>query len=156
MIDQAAIRRLIPHAGTMCLLDAVIDWDSRHIHCRAHSHREPRHPLRRGDGHLDALHLIEYGAQAMAVHGGLTAAAHGAEDGAEHGAAPGLLVSVRAVRLEVERIDDIGAALDIRAERLIATAGGWLYGFRVSAGARALASGRVAVMPARDDNLHGR
>lgn len=145
-LDQAAIRRLIPHAGTMCLLDEVLAWDARSIDCRARSHRSPDHPLAR-DGRVAALHLIEYGAQAMALHGGLSAGG---------AAAPGLLVSARDVRFEVDRIDDIAAALEVHAERLVASGGGWLYGFRVSAAGRQLASGRVAVLPAPDATLASR
>jgi len=33
LIDKAAIRRLIPHAGAMCLLDTVIAWDETSITC---------------------------------------------------------------------------------------------------------------------------
>ena len=146
IIDKAAIRRLIPHAGVMCLLDEVLSWDEASIHCRSTTHRDAAHPLARG-GRLAALHLLEYGAQAMAIHGGLRAATAGGA------AAPGVLVSARAVQLEVEHIDDIEAALDIRAQRLVASGGGWLYGFDVSAAGRRLATGRVAVIPSGNANL---
>jgi predicted hotdog family 3-hydroxylacyl-ACP dehydratase len=64
-----------------------------------------------------------------------------------------VLVSARDVRFEVEWIDDIAAPLDVHAERLIASGGGWLYGFRVEAEGRLLAAGRVAVLPAPNANL---
>ena len=141
-LDRAELCELIPHAGAMCLLETVLAWDSETIHCRAQSHRGRAHPLAH-DGRLDALHLIEYGAQAMAVHGGLLARAAGSP------ARPGLLVAVRNVAFEVERIDDIEEALEIHARRLLASidgAGGWLYEFSASAGTRPLARGRIAVM----------
>ena len=149
VIDQAGIRRLIPHAGTMCLLDAVIAWDRQRIHCRAFGHRDPAHPLAR-EGRVAALHLVEYGAQAMAIHGGLSAQAGGTA------AAAGVLVSVRDVHLAVARIDDVEDPLDVHAERLVASGGGWLYGFRIEAAARPLASGRVAVLPAPDATVPAR
>lgn len=65
---------LIPHQGSMCLLDSVAHWDDVRIHARSGSHARDDNPLRR-DGRLRALHLCEYGAQAMAVHGGLLAQA---------------------------------------------------------------------------------
>jgi predicted hotdog family 3-hydroxylacyl-ACP dehydratase len=60
----------------MCLLDEVGGWDDEAIHARSASHRAAGNPLR-SDGQLRAVHLCEYGAQAMAVHGGLVARAAG-------------------------------------------------------------------------------
>lgn len=133
------LARLIPHGGTMCLIDEVIHWDARRIHCRSRSHLDANNPLRR-DGQLAALHLIEYGAQTMAIHGGLDAQSRGET------AAPGLLVSAREVQLQVGRLDDLPGALELHAEQQLANANGWLYAFRALCGERLLASGRLAVM----------
>ena len=73
---RVEIERLIPHAGGMCLLERVLAFDDSGLHAQSEAHRDPAHPLRR-DGRLSALHLCEYGAQAMAVHGGLLAALEG-------------------------------------------------------------------------------
>ncbi|MBA8885078.1 phosphotransferase [Dokdonella fugitiva] len=138
-------RRLIPHAGTMCLLEEIVAWDAASIHMRTSTHRGAGHPLR-SDGRLRALHLCEYGAQAMAVHGGLVASARGAA------AAPGYLVSLRGVDLSVERIDDLAGVLDVRAECLLGDGGSWQYAFRVEHDGVVLAQGRAAVIakpPAR-------
>ena len=130
---------LIPHQGAMSLLDSVIAWDDARIHMRSESHRDPVNPLR-SDGILRALHLAEYGAQAMAVHGGLVARAAGGI------AQPGYLVSLREVVLSVERIDDLDGALDVHAERLLGGDRSWQYAFRVEYAGRVLASGRAAVI----------
>jgi len=37
--NKAGIAALIPHAGPMCLLDAVLAWDMTTIACVASSHR---------------------------------------------------------------------------------------------------------------------
>lgn len=134
------LRELIPHAGRMCLLDAVQAWDPQTIHCTTNSHRDPDNPLRSGN-RLAALHLCEYGAQAMAVHGGLLARL-------EHGgkAAPGMLASLREVEFAVDYIDDIDETLTVFALMKIAGATGWLYEFEVSAARRWLARGRVSVI----------
>jgi predicted hotdog family 3-hydroxylacyl-ACP dehydratase len=132
-------RTLIPHAGSMCLLDEIVSWNQDAIHARTRSHARADNPLRR-DGRLRAVHLAEYGAQAMAVHGGLVARAAGAR------ASPGFLVSLRAVELALARIDDLGGVLDVYAEPLIADASGWQYAFRVEHEGRVLARGRAAVL----------
>lgn len=130
---------LIPHAGAMCVLDEVVAWDDAAIHARTRSHARADNPLR-SDEQLRALHLAEYGAQAMAIHGGLLARAQGAVAG------PGYLVSLRDVELAVARIDDIADALDVHAQRLLAGDGHWQYEFRVEHAGRVLARGRAAVI----------
>ncbi|MEO8010882.1 MAG: phosphotransferase, partial [Dokdonella sp.] len=77
MLEKSDWSHLIPHQGLMCLLDEVVAWDDTHIHARSDSHRRDDNPLR-SDGMLRALHLCEYGAQSMAVHGALLARASGA------------------------------------------------------------------------------
>lgn len=139
-MDRDFILGLIPHAGSMCLLDAVERWDEQGVVCRSDSHRRVGNPLMR-DGALAAIHLVEYGAQAMAVHGGLLASRDGGR------AAPGMLTSLRDVKLAVERIDDIADSLAVSARKLLGGPGGWLYEFEVRAGELLLASGRLSVMP---------
>ncbi|HEU0197148.1 MAG TPA: hypothetical protein VFQ88_08070 [Nevskiaceae bacterium] len=141
VLNARAIETLIPHGGAMSLLDAVTFWDALNLYARASSHRDLNHPLRRHN-RLSAIHLVEYAAQAMAVHGGLVARAN------QQCAKPGLLADVRDVRLLVERIDDITSDLEIRVTRLVAAASGWIYSFEVSANRRTLATGRVTIMMA--------
>jgi predicted hotdog family 3-hydroxylacyl-ACP dehydratase len=132
-----AVRALVPHAGAMCLLERIVSADATGIVCATSSHRAADNPLRR-DGALAALHLAEYGAQAMAAHGGL-------EDPGV-AARAGMLVAVRDLNLGVERVDDVAGELLVEARRLVANAGGLIYAFTVRAGDRELASGRVSVM----------
>lgn len=140
MIDRAGILALIPHQGAMCLWDEVLAWDAGSIHLRAHNHRDPAHPLRNRD-RLRAIHLCEYGAQAMAVHGGLRAQSAGAV------AKPGLLVALRGVDLHVARIDDLDGPLQCVADMLIDSDSGWQYAFRITHADALLAEGRAAVIP---------
>ena len=135
---------LIPHAGAMCLLDAVVAWDARTIHALSASHARADNPLRGAQG-LHAIHLAEYGAQAMAVHGALLARAQGVE--VPH---PGLLVSLRDVLLGAEYVEQLDGKLDVHAQCLYADSGSAQYAFRIEHRGRLLASGRAAIMhPAR-------
>ena len=138
-IGRDAILALVPHQGAMCLWDEVVAWDEASIHLRAHNHRDDAHPLRSND-RLRAVHLCEYGAQAMAVHGGLRAREAGGI------ARPGLLVALRGVDLHVARIDDLPGPLECTADMLSDGDGGWQYGFRIVHGDTLLAEGRAAVM----------
>ena len=139
LINKSEIRTLIPHTGLMCLLDSVIEWDDRSIVCISDTHRDPANPLRR-DGHLSALHVFEYGAQAVAVHGGLRARSAGAT------APPGYLAALRNAHLHVMRLDDILSPLQIYACRLFGDAVNAVYECYVSAGDVGLADGRITIM----------
>lgn len=140
MIGETEIRTLVPHAGAMCLLERVTDWDDASIACSTMTHRDANHPLRRDDA-LAAIHLIEYGAQACAIHGGLLSRAAG-----EKSAKPGMLTALRECKLHVERIDEIEVPLTIAAKKIAASGAGSMYQFEVRAGERLLAEGRISVM----------
>jgi predicted hotdog family 3-hydroxylacyl-ACP dehydratase len=139
VLGREAIAALIPHQGPMSLLERVLDWDAERILLATATHRSPANPLR-SCGRLRALHLCEYGAQAMAVHGGLLAQAAGAR------ARPGLLVSLREVALRRDYIDDLPGELEVEARRLMESGGSWQYAFAVRHEGRLLAEGRAAVM----------
>lgn len=140
MLDKTDWAHLIPHAGSMCLLDAVLAWDERSIHAISASHARADNPLRGAHG-LHAVHLAEYGAQAMAVHGALLARERGHET-----ARPGRLVSLREVDLFVEYVDHRDGRLDVHAECLYADDGGAQYAFRVEHRGHLLCRGRAAVI----------
>jgi predicted hotdog family 3-hydroxylacyl-ACP dehydratase len=138
-IHNAEIRTLIPHSGSMCLLDSVTQWDDRSIVCVTNTHRDPANPLRRA-GRLSALHAFEYGAQAAAVHGGLRARSAGAT------APPGYLAALRNARLHATRLDDIDEPLEIFASRLFGDSANTVCECRVSAGNTVIAEGRVTII----------
>ena len=134
-----APHELVPHTGTMCLLDEVVGFDDHQVTLVTRSHLMPRHPLAR-EGRLSMVNLCEYGAQAMAVHGGLLAARDGQR------AAPGYLVSLRDISLAAGDLSMIDATLNVEATRLHGDANGWQYRFMIVADGVALASGRAAVL----------
>jgi predicted hotdog family 3-hydroxylacyl-ACP dehydratase len=124
----------------MCLLEEILSFDARSVVCRTASHRSPANPLRR-DGRLPAIAGIEYGAQAMAVHGALNLG-NPAANAVQHG----LLAGVRAVRCGARYLDEEAGPLTVRAERLIAEGGRLLYAFAVEGAGAELVSGRIAVV----------
>ena len=123
----------------MCLLDSLLAWSADRIECSAISHRNPANPLRT-QGQLLAVNAIEYAAQAMALHGSLSAPA-GAEP------TPGFLASVRGVNCHVPRLDLIEGALRVVARRLAGDASQALYQFQLhDEQGRALVEGRATVV----------
>ena len=119
--------------------DAVTAWDDASVTLRS-GLSGSRWLALRSDHQLRALHLCEYGAQAMAVHGGLRARDSGAP------VRPGMLVALRGVQLHAARIDDLGGDLECVAEVLVEAGDSQQYAFRIQCDGVLLAEGRAAVM----------
>ena len=143
MLDQPleghALYRLLPHSGDMRLIDKVTHWDETQIACLTNSHLNPSNPLR-GNDQLSAVHAAEYGAQAMALHGGLLAQKAGQRQPG------GYLVSLRGVKLHTARLDNLDAVLAIEATQLLADEGNMLYDFTLRIEKTVIAEGRAAVI----------
>lgn len=165
VIDDSRIRELIPHAGTMCLLDHVVRFDDTSICCETRSHLDPRNPLRY-KGRLSSLCAIEYAAQAMALHGGLKSGA--LKSGALETSAPrpgafeasdvrgqpspptqarhGFLASIRDTRIRRPYMDDLNCPLTVNAVLEFDDVARVIYAFSVVAGNTPLIDGRAAVV----------
>ena len=141
-MSNPKVADLVPQQDAMCLLDEILSFDERSVVCRTSSHRSSGNPLR-CDGRLPAIAGIEYGAQAMAVHGALQAG------GAAQG---GMLAGARAVRCNARYLDEESGQLTVRAERLVADGRRLLYAFVVAGASAELISGRIAVVLAGNDS----
>jgi len=148
LIDKAEIQSLIPHAGAMCLLEAVTAWDEQSIACLTETHRDSANPLRR-QGRLSVLHAVEYGAQAAAIHGALCARNAG------QAVPPGYLAALRDVRWFVTELDSVAVPLEVAARLLLGDVDYWIYAIQVSATGRLLAEARITIVqqPKHGDGL---
>jgi predicted hotdog family 3-hydroxylacyl-ACP dehydratase len=133
-----AIETLLPHVGAMQMIAEVVRWDDDGIECVAHSHRDATNPLRI-EGTLPAACGLEYGAQAMAIHGALMA-------GREAKPRVGLLVAAHELAWRVARLATVGGPLTVRARRLLGSAQQVAYEFDVLDARQSLVSGRASVM----------
>lgn len=125
----------------MCLLDAVEFWDDTRIVCRSQTHRLADNPLRKGSV-LSIVHGIEYGAQAMAVHGGLLA------QESSNVVMPAYLVSLKNVHFSGQPFlsCDHPQGLKIEAEKVYASEGSLVYTFSVVCDETLLLSGEAMVI----------
>ncbi len=132
------IARLIPHAGSMCLLASVATWSEDAIVCLATSHLDPDNPLRSHD-RLPGVCGIEYALQAAAVHGALRGG--GPQP-------PGYLAGLRMAQLTTARLDDPAlGTLTAHARREHGDANGLLYAIRLEAAdGRVLLDGRATII----------
>jgi predicted hotdog family 3-hydroxylacyl-ACP dehydratase len=139
MIDKSQLRALLPHTGEMCLLDSVEEWSPERIRCTALSHCSPSNPLRHRD-RLAALHIVEYAAQAIAIHGGLVKNSTLGE-----APMPGMMAALRNVAFHVSRLDTFTEPLSITATRQLSQPGGVVYDFAASAGEQPIGEGRIVI-----------
>ena len=137
MLDRAAIDNLLPHAGRMCLLDRVLNWDTSSIRCRAVSHRDVDNPLREVGG-LAMLVGIEYAAQAAAVHGGLLSGATKPRSG--------VLASLRNVITARDWLHEIAGEILVETILLHRDPAGGIFYFALFAGAERVLSGQFTLM----------
>ncbi len=135
MLSRAEIQRRIPHAGSMCLVDSVQHWDARSIVCEAAA-PSAAHPLASERG-VPAVAMIEYAAQAAAIHGSLVDASVAPR--------PGLLAKLIDVGLGGAGPQASGGALLVRAELLARVDAGCLYSFEVRDRRSTLAQGRLMI-----------
>ncbi len=131
------IGELVPHAGRMVLIDRIIGFDDESIHCQADLVLDQQHPLAVA-GQLPATALAEYGAQAMAVHGGLL-------DTPGRAPRPGRLAALSQLELAVDALAG-PARLEVHARCLSAEHSGQIYQFEIRSGDQWLARGRATVM----------
>lgn len=139
-LDHAGIAARVPHAGRMCLLDALLGWSDTHIHCRITNHADPAHPLRTPGGLL-APAAVEYAGQAMALHAALCAQATAGPPRA------GFLASARGLTLHVPRLDTAHGPLQVQATRLLGDERQAQYSLRLlDADGALLVEGRATVV----------
>lgn len=138
LAGKADIARVIPHSGSMCLLDGVLQCDAQRIRCVSATHRAADNPMRSGD-ELLALCGIEYAAQAMAVHGAWDAKY-------EQKPRAGYLAALRDVTCHRTRLDDLSDDLIIEAEKVMGDEARVIYQFSIQAGKTPIMSGRATVV----------
>lgn len=138
LADKAAIAKVIPHAGSMNLLDGVLECDLHRIRCISSTHRDADNPMRSGN-ELSALCGVEYAAQAMAVHG-----VWGGQLDKKPRA--GYLVGLRDVTCKTMRLDTLQNDLIIEAEKLMGDEARVIYQFTLHAGQNEIMSGRATVV----------
>lgn len=145
MLGQS-LEGLLPHAGRMRLIDRVISHDDARIVCESNSHRAADHPLA-NDGVLSIACGLEYGAQAMAIHGALIGGSGQDSPGPlESAARHGYLVAAFDLTWSVERLDRCAAPLTIEAVREFGSDNQVAYRFELSAAGESVMRGRAGVV----------
>jgi predicted hotdog family 3-hydroxylacyl-ACP dehydratase len=135
LMDRAQIAALIPHGDSMCLLDEVVAWDTEQIHCRSYQFASTANPLLDENGQLATVLLIEYGAQAAAVHAALLQSNLGEKR-------PAYIGAVKDVEFYAT-IADNSLSLDVHAQCLLSSSQGAIYELEAQQGHTTLVRGRL-------------
>lgn len=142
------LEQLLPHAGRMRLIDRIVSYDDQRIICESDSHRAADHPLAQ-DGVLSIVCGLEYGAQAMAIHGALLAdEALPSQDASRRG----YLITASDLCWTVERLDRCAAPLVIEAVCEFRSEHQVAYRFELRAAGDTVLSGRAGVLLASPDS----
>ncbi len=119
-LDNLCLSDWIPHQGKMVLLDKVSVCDEVLLVAQTSSHLRVDNPLSY-QGNLPAYCIVEYAAQAMALHASLSRQLSSQTLSAVPALVQqGYLVSVRKVLLNVAVLHTLEQALNIQVEKIVA------------------------------------
>lgn len=132
----------IPHAGDMRLWEKVLSFNETDLTCSTQTHLYENNPLK-VKGVLSSVNLIEYGAQAIAIHGGLLAHSQTESDTS---ADMGYIASIKKVTFFEEHLP-ARTEINVFAEQIMADDSAKLYQFKITDIANnCLCAGQVLVM----------
>jgi len=142
-LEIEQLRHLLPHQGTMCLLERVLECSESSIVCTTRTHLDPDNPLRSASG-LGSANAIEYAAQAMALHARLQAGTGDELPANREG--HGVLGSVRGCRLLSPNLDTYNESLIVQASLVSGDDTMALYSFEVGGKTKTIVTGRATVL----------
>ncbi len=137
-LSRVELCSLLPHGEEMCLLNFVERWDATSIMCLTSTHRRHDNPLLH-QGRLEILSGLEYSAQAMGIHVGLTRGTS-----SDHGAI-GYLGGVRDLRLYSQSFHQVSQDLTIEASLVMGQHMSFIYTFTMKADEHPLLEGRASI-----------
>lgn len=143
---RADIAARIPHGAPLCMLDGVERCTEDAIVCISRQLPHAEHPLD-ATSELTGLILIEYAAQAAALHAALVANSEGLSASGAAAARPAYIGAVKDVELHAA-ISDNQAPLQIHANCELASAAGAIYAVKIICRAVPIMSGRLILSQA--------
>lgn len=129
------IRKFLPHAGAMCLLDNVQHYDAQVLTAELSLQVNSEHPLVSSSmvtldhqPRLHAVHVVEYAAQAAGLHIALQAVDASATP------ASGVIAMLKKITTNQEFLcGSVGVSVyELTVQLLLSQAGSWIYQFAVS------------------------
>ena len=146
-MNKQELCQLLPHSGTMCLIDEIISWDSTNLLAQTESHLNCNNPLRH-QGAISSIIGVEYAAQTMALHAALLSQQE--DPGNSRKQKPGgYLATIRNIRIDADSLyspDSVNLSpLVISVSVLMCDSQGYSYDFTITADNSPLLSGRLTI-----------
>lgn len=138
MIESDQIKALLPHGDAMSLLDQVESWDDLSIRCVTKSHLRQDNPIVTQEHRHSSL-LIEYAAQAAAIHAGLLNSDLGE-------CRPAYVGAVKNIEIIESLIPNKDSALVVQAKAELLNSNGAIYGFIVESEKQSVISGKLVLV----------
>ena len=143
-VDVGRLYERLPHAGSMCLIEQVLEWGPDSVRCRTSNHRDPANPLRTKGG-LRAVCVVEYAAQAAALHAILVAGDDAPADAAASKKSRALLALVNGLELDTAYLHDGDGDLVVEGNVDYRSGAAVIYRFEAFDGIRPIARGRLGL-----------
>ncbi|NOY72543.1 MAG: hypothetical protein GXP14_09235 [Gammaproteobacteria bacterium] len=138
LIAKKEIEKLIPHGVEMCLLDGVVAWNECTLTAVSHFHFSPGNPLLE-KGQLAIVNLVEYGAQAAAIHAALNQTGLSSTR-------PAYLGAIKSIKFHCQTIDTAIKLLEIKVHCLASSPDGAVYTITTEGGDQPLLSGKIILV----------
>ncbi len=136
-MTKSDIAALIPHGDAMCVVDRVLNWDDKTLVAETEAHLQPEHPLY--ETHGSSVLLVEYAAQAAAVHAALNHAGLGAQR-------PAYLGAMKNIKMHVPKLSEDLGVLTMNVTCVLSDNNGAIYELNVVAGQHHVIEGRLVLV----------
>ncbi len=135
--NREKIATLIPHGNAMSVLDRIIHWDESTLLAETKAHQRKDNPLY--DDSISTVLLVEYAAQAAAVHGRLN------EAGLEPDR-PAYVGAFKNIKIHVAKLSDVIGVLTIRVVCVLSETGGAIYEMHIRSQKGMIIEGRLVLV----------
>jgi predicted hotdog family 3-hydroxylacyl-ACP dehydratase len=139
-LNHSDIAQRLPHAGNMCLLDSVIQYNKLSLTALATSHLAKDNPLRL-DNKIAAINGVEYAAQAMAIHASLMTPPLPETNNKPMG----YLATVRNIAIISAYLPESTSPINITVTQLMSDVHGFTYEFQLSCDQALVISGKITI-----------
>jgi len=131
------IASLIPHGDAMSVLDRIIHWDEKTLLAETNAHQRQDHPLYNDS--ISSVLLLEYAAQAAAVHAGLNHIEFESNR-------PAYVGAFKNIKLHVAKLNDVIGILTIKVTCVLSETAGAIYEMHIRSQTEIIIEGRLVLV----------
>ena len=136
-MSRDEIAALIPHGNAMSVVDNVLACDKDSLLAQTEAHLRADNPLNDPQG--STVILVEYAAQAAAIHAALNKAGLGASR-------PAYLGAMKSINLHEKSMAHVTAALSVKVTCVLSDANGAIYDFDIKEEDKVIVDGRLVLV----------